>query len=100
MTPPLAVTADSVRLVPLRPTAATADDDREDDGVTGVVGVVAAEPEPMEADVGVLAFTPGVDAVATAVVAVVGAPALALLAVDKADTTVDCCPSGFLVAFR
>lgn len=94
MTPPLAVTAESVRLVPLRATA-TAADDREDEAV---VGVVAAEPEPREA-VGVVAFTPvAVDDVV--VVVVVVAPALALLVVDKADTTVDCCPSGFLVAFR
>lgn len=88
--PPLPAEVESVRLVPpLRPPEIAAADavGPADEGVVGVAGVAVAVPvpEPVEA----------VDVFVGVVPALV-----AQLAVDKADTTVDCCPSGFLVAFK
>lgn len=94
---PAAVVESVVRLAPpLRPPEMVAPDATvaPDKGVeaevvaVGVVAGVPVEPEPVEA----------VDVVVA--VGVVPALVVAQLAVDKADTTVDCCPSGFLVAFR
>lgn len=89
MTPALAETARSV-LLPLRPTEAV-DDDRQVVEAVRVVDKVETEPELRE-PVELVAFAP--------VVVLVVVQPLVQLAVDKADTTVDCCPSEFLVAFR
>lgn len=95
--PPLAE-PESVRLVPalLAPEFAAPvvvavpvdDDGAVEDGVT-VADVAAAVPVPDKLEA------------VEVVVAVWVVPALVVqLAVDKADTTVDCCPSEFLVAFK
>lgn len=65
-------------------------------GVVGVAAAVGADGiVPEELDVLLLLLLVGVVPPAAA-----GVVEGALLAVDKADTTVDCCPSEFLVALR